>query len=260
MLLISKRLRFIVSSILLSMGFVAIQLFEGSFKFPAISILVVLTGILSMWSFYESLGKNMIWISLILPVLFTLSIGLFWFLLPSSLYTRIPIVIFFAVGIYVLFSTMNIYTVSSQLRTIALVRAARGVGFVLTLVTSFLIFDAILSIKQIVYINFGLVYISLFLMFLQGFWAIDLEKNFNAKIFTMSLVSSLIMSELVVLIFFWPVTVVVGSLFLTSGVYMLLGLGQAKLEERLFSATVREYLMVGLIVLIGMFFATRWGN
>ncbi|MDO8341325.1 MAG: hypothetical protein Q7T59_05105, partial [Candidatus Woesebacteria bacterium] len=154
---------------------------------------------------------------------------------------------------------MNIYTVSS-LRTIALLRAARGVGFVLTLVTSFLIFDAILSIRQNILITISLVLVSSFLLFLQGFWSINLEKEFDKDVFQMAAISSLIMAELSALIYFWPVTVVVGSLFLTSGGYLLLGLGQAKLEERLFSTTIREYLTVGLIVLIGMFFATRWGG
>ncbi|KKP30799.1 MAG: hypothetical protein UR20_C0052G0003 [Candidatus Woesebacteria bacterium GW2011_GWE2_31_6] len=255
----SKRLRFLISSLVLSVGFIIIQFLEGSLKFPAIGILVPLTGALSVWSFFEGLGKNMTWISLILPMMFTLSVGIFWFLLPASIYTRIPIVIFYSLGIYVLSTTMNIYTVSS-LRTIALLRAARGVGFVLTLVTSFLIFDAILSIRQNILITISLVLVSSFLLFLQGFWSINLEKEFDKDVFQMATISSLIMAELSTLIYFWPVTVVVGSLFLTSGGYLLLGLGQAKLEERLFSATIKEYLTVGLIVLIGMFFATRWGG
>lgn len=254
----SKRLRFILSSLILSGGFVWIQFLDDTYKFIAIGILVLLTGIFSVWSFFEGLGKNMTLLSLILPMLFTLGVGIFWFLLPSSIYTRIPIVIFYGLGLYVLSSTMNIYTVSSQ-KTIALLRAARGVGFVLTLATSFLIFDAVLSIRQNVLISSSLVFLSSFLLFLQGLWSIELEKEFDKDIFVMSLVSSLILTELAVLIFFWPVTVVVGSLFLTSGVYLLLGLGQAKLEDRLFSGVVREYLTVGLIVLIGMFFATRWG-
>lgn len=255
----SKRLRFIISSLILSIGFIVIQFLEGSLKFPAIGILVLLTGIFSFWSFYEGLGKNMTWISLILPMMFTLSVGIFWFLLPANIYTRIPIVIFYSIGIYVLSTTMNIYTVSS-LKTIALLRAARGVGFVLTLITSFLIFDAILSMRQNIFITVSLVFLSSFLLFLQSFWSINLEKKFDKDIFIMSLVSSLIIVELSALIYFWPVTVVVGSLFLTSGGYLLLGLGQAKLEERLFPTTIREYLTVVFIVLIGMFFATRWGG
>jgi hypothetical protein len=255
----SKRLRFVISSLILSLGFIGIQFLEGSFKLPAIALLVILTGVFSVWSFSEGLGLNMTLTSLILPMMFTLGVGIFWFLLPVNIYTRIPIVIFFGLGIYVLSLTMNIYTVSS-LRTIALLRAARGVGFVLTLVATFLVFDAILSLRQYLWITLPLVFVSSFLLFIQGFWSIELDKVLDRGILTMSLISSFIILELSALIFFWPVTVVVGSLFLTSGVYLLLGLGQAKLEERLFPSAVREYLTVGLIVLIGMFFATRWGG
>jgi len=242
----------------LLLGFSSIQFLNEITKFTAIGLLVILTGLFSVWSFYEGLGKNMTLTSIILPMLYTLGVGIFWFLLPASIYTRIPIIIFFTVGIYVLFSTMNIYTVSSS-KTIALLRAARGVGFVLTLITSFLLFDAILSIRQHAIVSVPLVFVTSFLLFIQGFWSIELDKKIDKNIVLMTFVSSLILAELSALIFFWPVTVVVGSLFLTSGVYMLLGLGQTKLEDRLFSGAIREYLTVGLIVLVGMFFATHWG-
>ena len=259
MLSISKRLRFTISSLILFSGFISIQFLNDTYKFAAIAILVIITGLLSVWSFYEGLGLDMTLSSIILPMMFTLGVGIFWFLLPANLYTRIPIVIFFTFGIYVLLSTMNIYTVSSS-KTIALLRAARGVGFVLTLVSSFLLFDAILSIRQNVFISSPLVFISSLLLFLQGFWSIELEKKLDKITFLVSFISSVVITELSILIFFWPVTVVVGSLFLTSGVYMLLGLGQTKLEDRLFPGAIREYLTVGLIVLIGMFFATHWGG
>lgn len=258
MLLISKRLRFLISSVILLFGFVSIQFVDEAFKFQTIAILVILTGLFSCWSFFEGIGFNMTLSSIILPMLYTLGVGIFWFLLPSSIYTQIPIIIFYAVGVYVLFSTMNIYTVSSS-KTIALLRAARGVGFVLTLVTAFLLFDAILSIRQNLIISSVLVYLSSFFLFLQGFWSIELEKKLDPKIMAMVLVSSLVVTELAIAISFWPVTVVVGSLFLTSGVYLLLGLGQTKLEDRLFAGAIREYLTVGLIVFVGMFFATHWG-
>jgi hypothetical protein len=259
MLLISKRLRFLISSLILFFGFVGIQFLDEIYKFPAIGILALVTGLLSVWCFFEGLGKDMTLTSIILPITFTLGVGIFWFLLPANLYTRIPIVIFYTIGIYVLLSTMNIYTVSTT-KTIALLRAARGVGFVLTLVTSFLLFDTILSIRQGVVITSSLVFVSSFLLFLQGFWSIEPEKKVDSEIVVMSLISGLMIAELATIIFFWPVTIVVGSLFLTSGVYMLLGLGQTKLEDRLFPNTIREYLTVGFVVLIGMFLATHWGG
>src|SRR3989337_1333793 len=140
----SKRRRFLFTSLLLSLGFIGLQFLNDQNRFWAIGVLGVLTIILFFWSLYEGLGKNMTLSTLILPTIFTLGVGTFWFLLPGSVFARIPIVVFYGIGIYVLCLTMNIYSVSA-IRTIALLRAARGVGFVLTLTTSFLVFDSILS-------------------------------------------------------------------------------------------------------------------
>lgn len=255
----TKRQRFVITSLALSLGFLGIQFIENQYRFLAIGTLGLLTLTFFIWSLWEGLGRDMTLLTLILPVLFTVGVGIFWFLLPASVFARLPIVIFYGIGIYVLCLTMNIYTVAA-IRTIALLRAARGVGFVLTLVTSFLVFDSILSLKTSLPVStLGVAALS-FPIYLQGFWAIPLEKEFLKELVQMSVVASLVMGEIALSLYFWPVTVVVGSLFLTVGVYMLLGLGQAKLEERLFSQTVREYLVVGALVFIGMFFATRWGG
>lgn len=256
----SKRKRFIATSIVLSLGFIGIQQFvPDSYRFIAIGTLGLLTIILFVWGLWEGLGRNMTLLSLILPVSFTLGVGLFWFLLPTSLFARIPIIILFGLGIYALCLTENIYTVSA-IRTIALQRAAKGVGFVLTLVTFFLVFDTILSFRWPVYINSLVVFIISFFIFLQGFWAVVLDKNFSWDLVKVALISSLAVAQISASLFFWPVSVVVGSLFLTLTSYILLGLGQAKIEGRLFSQTVREYLTLGAAVFIGMFLATHWGS
>ncbi|HEX6976735.1 MAG TPA: hypothetical protein VF185_00040 [Patescibacteria group bacterium] len=256
----TKRQKFVFTSLILSLGFIGINFLDNNYRFLAIGVLTLLTVVLFVWSLWEGLGRNWTLLTLVLPALYTLGVGTFWFLLPATIFARIPVVILFGLGIYALCLTSNIFTVSA-VRTIALVRAARGVGFVLTLLTSFLLFDAILSIKAQIWITTLGVVASSFALFLQGFWISVLEqKNILAsKTFFYTLISSLGIGEIAVLLFFWPVTVVVGSLFLTVGVYMLLGLGQAKLEGRLFKATVREYLTVGLVVFITMLFATHWG-
>jgi hypothetical protein len=255
----SKRRRFVITSAVLSLGFVAIQFLTDQNRFWAIGILGIATVILFFWSLFEGLGRNMTLLTLILPTIFTLGVGTFWFLLPANVFARIPIVIFYGLGIYVLCLTMNIFTVSA-IRTIALLRAARGVGFVLSLVTSFLVFDAIISLRYPIYYLLPLVLVVSFPLFLQGFWSVVLEKEFSKDIFIISAISTLIMVEIAAVLFFWPVTVVVGSLFLTVTFYILLGLGQSRIEGRLFSATIREHLIVGALVFIAMFFATHWGQ
>jgi hypothetical protein len=254
----SKRRRFVITSILLSLGFVAIQFLNDQNRFWAIGVLGIATIILFSWSLFEGLGRNMTLLTLILPTIFTLGVGTFWFLLPTNIFARIPVVIFYAIGIYILCLTMNIFTVSA-IRTIALLRAARGVGFVLSLVTSFLVFDAALSLRYPIYYLLPLVLGVSFPLFFQGFWSVVLEKEFSKDILITSAISTLIMAEIAAVLFFWPVTVVVGSLFLTVTFYILLGLGQSRIEGRLFSATIREHLTVGALVFIAMYFSTHWG-
>lgn len=255
----SKRRRFVITSIILSLGFVAIQFLTDQNRFWAIGVLGIATIALFAWSLFEGLGRNMTLLTLVLPTIFTLGVGTFWFLLPANVFARIPIVIFYGIGIYVLCLTMNIFTVSAS-RTIALLRAARGVGFVLSLITSFLVFDAILSLRSQIYYLLPLVLTISFPLFLQGFWSVTLEREFSKDILIMSIISTLIVVETAAVLFFWPVTVVVGSLFLTVTSYILLGLGQSKIEGRLFSATIREHLVVGALLLIAMFFSTHWGS
>jgi hypothetical protein len=255
----SKRSHFVITSLILSLGFVGIQFLNDQNRFWAIGILGLVTAVLFFWSLFGSLGKNMTVLTLILPVIFTLGVGFFWFLLPANIFARIPIVIFYGAGIYILCLTANIYSVAS-VRTIALLRAARGVGFVLTLITSFLVFDALLSLKTEMYILIPAIFAISFPLYIQGFWSMLLTKEFSKDLLSLSLVASLITAEIATALYFWPTTVVVGSLFLTASFYILLGLGQAKLEGRLFGATIREHLIVGSVIFLAMYFATHWGG
>lgn len=254
----SKRRRFVLTSILLSLGFVAIQFLNDQNRFWTIGALGILTIVLFAWSLWENLGRNMTLLTLVLPTMFTVGVGVFWFLLPSNIYTKIPIVLFYGIGMYVLSLTMNIYSVSA-IRTIALLRAAKGVGFVLSLVTAFLVFDTLLSLRSELYVLTPLVFIISLPLYLQGLWTVSLDSKFSKNLLALSTTFSLITAQIAVALYFWPVTVVVGSLFLTVTFYMLLGLGQAKLDDRLFSATVREYLVVGALVFVAVFLSTHWG-
>ena len=66
------------------------------------------------------------------------------------------------------------------------------------------------------------------------------------------------MTQFATILFFWPVCVVVGFLFFTVTSYILLGLGQAELDDRLFSQTVWEYVATGFAVFVGMVLVTHW--
>lgn len=253
----AKRKKFIITSLLLAFGFVSINMYITQNKFIGIGLLSLLSAFLFVWSLRESISLNATLLTLILPVLFTFGVGLFWFLLPTTLYTRIPIFLMYGLGIYGLISTMNIFTVSTT-RSIALARAAKGVGFVLTLFTGFLLYDAALSLKSSLIITVLIITLSTFLLFIQGLWQSKLTHNLSRKIIVYSAISAYFISMISAMQYFWPVSVIVGSIFLTVCVYILLGLGQSNLEGRLFKQTVREYLTIGVFVFIAMILFTNW--
>jgi len=239
------------------LGFIGVTFLDGQNRFLGIGLLAFVTVILFFWSLAEGLGRNAILLVLVLPMFFTLGVGLFWFLLPASIFSLLPVLILYGAGIYALCLTTNIYTVSA-IRTIALVRAAKSVGFVLVLFTSFLLFDAILSTRLNVFFSSLLSFAVAFPLFLHGLWATRLTVELEKSVLTYSLIFSYMVAAISLSLYFWPITVIVGSLFFTVVVYVLLGLGQAKLEGKLFRQTIREYLIVGILVFLALVISAHW--
>lgn len=253
----TKRSKYVLSSLVLSSGFLFFQTFLNEYRFLGIGALSILTLIFFYWSLREGLGLNATLLTLVLPFMYTLAVGLFWFLLPASFWARVPIVLLYAIGLYALFLTLNIFTVT-VIKTIALSRAAKGVGFVLTLFIAFLLFDAVLSLKIHVLANVSLVFIISFPLYLQGLWSVKPSEVVGKNILIYSLSFSYINGLITFFTHFWPVSLVVGSLMLTALSYILLGLGQAKVEARLFKKTVREYLSIGVVVFFVAVLVTSW--
>lgn len=255
---LDKRKRFVFSAVTLSLLLYCVQLLSSQqYKFIAIAVLGMLSLLAFWWSLKDGLKTTISYLILVLPFYYTVSVALFWFLLPGSKFSEIILTIIYGISIYILFLTTNVFSVSS-IKTIALYRAAKGVGFLLSLTAFFLTFDGLMSLK-LSYVYLGIcVFILSFPLYLQGFWTSTLQERFNKKIIFLTMISSFLQAQLSVILFFWPVGIVVGSLFMTIYFYIILGLGQNELEGRLFFQTVREYLMVGIVVFIVMLFSASW--
>lgn len=257
-MLLTKRRKFILSSIVLTAGLTYVQFGQVTNRYAVIFALSFLAVVLTLWSLKEAL-KGSIWlVSWILPSFFTAGVGLFYFLLPSSVFTAIPVIIFFLIGIYALFLSENIFSVAA-IRTIQLSRSASAVSFLLTLLTSFLLYDTVFSFRLSFYFNAFFVFLISLFLFLHGIWSVSLEEKITKKTIWTSFFISLGIGEIALALSFWPTTTTLASLFLTSLVYVILGLTQAKLSGRLFKKTIDEFLIVGLLVLFVLLFYTKWG-
>lgn len=256
----SKRQRLVLTSFLLATGFLVItNLNELVTRYLGIVCLSFLALGLTLWALKEGL-HGIEWLMIpVLPFLYTFGASLFYFLLPANSATLWGVTLVFGFGMYILLLTENIFSVAA-VRTIPLVRSASSVAFLFTLVTGFFLLDIIFSFRLPFWLNCFWVFMVSFLLFLQNLWSVELAETLERKVVVFSLIPALILGQLVLAVSFWPVSVALASLFLTTAVYVMLGLIQAKLTDRLFKKTVQEYLVVGLGVLITLFLTTNWGG
>lgn len=253
----SKRKKIVVASSLMSLLLLGLTQAGGLDRLVAIAIASILSVSFSGWALSGSIRKDATRTTLILPALFTLGVSLFWFLLPSEPLAQVPVLVVYGLGLYAIMLTANIYCVSVS-RSIALLRAAKSVGFVMTLFTTFLLFDALFSLRASFLVNV-LVSIALgFLLVLPSLWIVKLEPKISKDLVLKSFFIAFLIAQTAGVLYFWPTTVAVSSIFITSVVYVALGTMQAYLDERLFSSTLREFLIVGAIVFTTMILSTRW--
>lgn len=256
--LLDKRQRFAVQTVILTAGILITQLIWEEYRFAMVGILAFASYILTAWSLIEDI-RGIEWVFLfILPTLFTSSVSLFYFLLPGRWITRLSITILFAVGTYAILLVENIYNVAAE-RSIQLLRAARSVGLLLTLSVVFLTANIVYSLRMNPWLNGLIVCIISFLLTYQSLWTTSLAQKISKQLTIYSVVIALGMGELGFALSFWPISNASFSLLIAAGYYAAVGLVQQHLLERMFRATVREYVFVFLFTLVLTMITTRWG-
>lgn len=254
---LNKRQRFIVSVIFLSLGFFISEYFLGKSALYIIIGLSILTDILLFLSLKEDLKDNFWPQIFILPFFYSLSFGLFYLLVPARLLTRIAMTSLYSLGLYSLFLSENIFTVSA-VRTIALLSSARTVVFTLTLLTYFFLANVIFTFHINVFLTLLFVFIFSFPLVLNSIWIYTLERKIFANmLWVFSL--SFCLFEVAILLWFWPSSPTVTALFLTGIFYSIVGLSQAWFEKRLFRSVIVEYIWVAFVVFAVLALFTTWG-
>jgi len=255
--LTSKRQRFILSVIVLSVGLFSSEYILGKSAISIVFVLSLLTSFFLYLGLKDDLKENFNIQVFILPFLYSLSIGLFYLLVPARLITRVGITSLYALGLYSLFLSQNIFTVSS-IRTIALLSGARTVSLVLTLLSFFFLSNVVFSFHINVFITLLLIFVYSFLFVLQSIWVYTLDKNPLSQIFwVLSLTICLV--EVAFFLWFRLSTPTVLALFLSAIFYVLIGLTQAWFEKRLFRGVILEYFWLTVVAFIFLVLFTNFG-
>lgn len=258
-----KRFKYLISSVISALGFLLFMQLPVDSRYFGLMAGVVLVifcfwfglGIIFTDDFYTRM------MSIILPSLFFVGFGLFSVLLPNAVWLAVLLSVIFGVVIYFMFLVENVFLVAIGYKTVPLYRAAYTVSLIMTLVTSFFLFDSMLSFKLYFWINMVITMGLSLLIFMYHFWAVAIElpddgKDLQAGAYIW--VPSLIMAELSVVFSFWPTGIFKGSVYLVTAIYILAGLIQAQIRDRLFRRIWLQFLYIGLASVLAMVLATSW--
>lgn len=244
-----RRQKFVTASLLLSVCFVAVQYIPLDWRPPGLLVFALAAYLLAAWSMFDNLD-GVEWLTVVpLPALYALSVSAFYFLLPSSWIARAVIIGLFGLGMYALFLAGNIFTIA-KFRTIQLLRAAQAVLFFFSLIAALLVYNTIFSFGFWFVWNGLLTGLATTMLCFSFFWSIRLEQRLSREVWALTFRTGIICGFLAMILSFFPSSLWPTSLLLMTGMYVLLGLGQSALEQRLFTNTLREYLAVLLGVLV----------
>lgn len=253
---LTKREKIVIVSIVLSLGLLSTQLVPFYLTYRFIIGLTILAYCLSLWALWEEMNRQKAILLLILPTLFTLAISSYYFLLPVRWLTRLPVAFLFGITFYFLLLSQNVFNVASS-RTIPLYRVASTTILILTLITAYLLFNVLFSFNMLFVFNGLGIFILCIPLILQMMWSIKMER-LNSLIIVYTLILSLLVSELGIILSFWPISKSMVSLVLATGLYMVLGISTHTFRERLNRGVVWEYVGWGVLIFLIAIFATSW--
>ncbi|MDD4937731.1 MAG: hypothetical protein PHX34_01810 [Candidatus Shapirobacteria bacterium] len=259
----SKRFRYLISSLLSAVGFYFFINLPYSSHYYGLAVGAVWI----TFCFWFGLGiifEHSLYIrlmSIILPLGFFVGFGLFTALLPQNFLVIFLLSLFFGIIAYVIFLVENVFLVSIGGRTPPLYRAAYTVGFMVLLLTAFFLFDSLFSFKFVYWINGLLIFLISAVIFLYLFYSVTIELADDGKsknIWYYVLVPAFLMFQLGLVLSFWPVGIFKGSIYLVAVIYVLSSLIQVELRDRFFKKTWLTFIWISIAILAGIILTTSW--
>lgn len=242
-----RREKFVITSIVLSLALLGVQLVPLSYKYYAVAVMGVLSYLFSAWALSDDL-QAFEWVTVLpFPALYSVAVGLFYFLLPVNIISRFIILGVFGIGMYALYLTSNIYSVAKG-RSIQLLHAAHAVGLFFTLITSLFFTNTIFSLRWPISVSVFLVGLSHFPLILMSLWSVRLEQKVDKTAILFSSILTLLMIEFTLGLSFFPLSIWNKSLFLMALLYIGLGILHNFIRGILFENTLREYSLVAVLV------------
>lgn len=243
-----RREKFVMMAILLGVVLWLIQFAPLAWRSLAIFAFGVLTYFASALALKAHFDKK-IWLTyLTLPTFYSLTIGFFYFLLPTNFLSLIAVLGFFSLGIYVLFLTGNI--LSPRERKIQLHLVAQNTTLFFTTMIALLSTQTIFSFNLPFYLGPLLILWSHFFLFYNIIWSIDPNAPLSFANAQLAFFSSLLVSEVVLALSFLPIAPWHLALLSMAVFYLLACTLNTYLSAKFFRRAMAEYLLLAVFILL----------
>lgn len=254
---IEKRIRFVISTISLSILILVSTFFFFDRAVLFIPLLVIGSYAATFFALYEGIEKIEWYMLFLMPVLLSVAMYLFYFLFPVRWLTRIPFILVYSVSTYAVLLSSNIFNVGVE-KNLQLYRAGFSVNYLLQTMVFFLISNVLASFHWGFLANAVVFGILALAMSLQLYWSIRLDLHVRKEVLRHAWLTALLIGEACLFLSFLPIQESIFALVVAVLYYCLAGLTHLHLDERLFTHSVREYVTILIVILAILGLSVSW--
>jgi hypothetical protein len=254
---LTKRAKFIISALFLSLGVTFATVFLRSRIVFSLTALVVLDLILVFGTLAKELAGIRFFLLPVLPMGFIISTVPFLFILNLGWVGKLLPLFFYGFSFYLIMLVLNVYNISTQ-RVIPLLHAAQAAAFLFTLVSVFAAYSLMFLLGLTFWKNAALLGLVSFPFILFSLWSVKLKSKIEKRVWLYTSTLSLVLAQIAYVCAFWPVGALMTALFLASVFYALVGVVQLYLSSRLTFKLALEYIGVGAVVLFLLIMSASW--
>lgn len=255
---IDKQVRMVISTAILSFLMLISTFFFFDKALIFISLFIIFVYFFTYFSLLEGIERIEWFMLFCMPVIFTISCYLFFFLFPVRWLSRLPLILIYTVSIYGILRTSNIFNVGVD-KSLQLYRAAFSINYLFQTITLFFLSNFIFSLKLDPISNGGIILIIVFLLSLNILWTIKLDLKLDKLLIRYSLLIAVILVEQTICFSFFNFETSIFALLTAVTYYSLIGLTYAFIDERFFKEVIREYIIILMLVFFICFITLiRW--
>ncbi|MFH0773407.1 MAG: hypothetical protein V1922_03800 [bacterium] len=256
-MLIEKRIRFVISTVSLTLLLLVSTFFFFDKAVFFLPLLILASYCATFFSLFEGIEKIEWYMLFLMPVLLSVAMYLFYFLFPVRWLTRIPFILIYGISMYAMLLSSNIFNVGVE-KNLQLYRAGFSVNYFIQTMVFFLLGNVLASFHWGFLANTLVFSLLSGAMSLQLYWSIKLDMHIRKEVLNHAWLTALIVGEGSLLLSFLPLQESMFALVIAVLYYCVAGLTHLHLDERLFKHSVREYATILIVILVILFLSISW--